>query len=546
MKKAYSIAALLLICFLLLPLGASAEGTAGWRENEYGRWWVDTDGTYPTSTWRTIEGARYWFDENGYAATGWRELKSGTYYFSATGQMQTGWVLSEGDWYWMHTDGKMLTGWQKCEGQWYYFSPSGKWNPDNSVVQNTIMGIDVSKWQEEIDWQAVKDFGVEFAFIRLGYGAGNLDGYFEKNMEQAEQVGIPVGVYYYCMARNEAEAVRDARFVIENLSGKLVSYPVAIDLEDKSQEDLSKEQLGEIARAFCDEIAAAGYTPMLYCNEYWYKEKIDVSLVADVEKWIARYNAVYDTNVQRGIWQASESSRVEGVQWNADVNFAFRDYTQIVTPRRGPVEGYYETKGRWVPEESRWRFRYHDGSFAAGCWETVDGQDYWFDRDGYMVTGWIWDGSHYYFADEYGRTITGWLYRSGCWYYLGPEGKMVTHWQQIDGLWYFFSPGGNMITGWIWDGSHYYFADEYGRTIIGWLLDGGKWYYLDAGGKMVTGWRQLDGSWFYFHSGGNMATGWLRLGDTWYYLRDSGRMVTGRQYIDGTWYAFNEYGAWIP
>ena len=82
-------------------------------------------------------------------------------------------------------------------------------------------------------------------------------------------------VHIYSQARNVSDAVSDARYVVSELKGYTISYPVAIDLEDSSQTDLSKAQLGAIAKAFCDEIRRYGYTPMVYCNENWYKNYID-------------------------------------------------------------------------------------------------------------------------------------------------------------------------------------------------------------------------------------------------------------------------------
>ena len=180
-----------------------------------------------------------------------------------------------GKWY-EYSDGtRPKLSWRKIDGQWYYFNSKGYWIDDNTYEEGSLKGIDVSKWQEEIDWQAVKNDGIDFAMIRLGYNTNQLDMYYQRNMKEAEKAQIPVGVYYYSKAMNEEEAVRDAEFVIENLNGYKVSYPVAIDLEDKVQEDLSKEELGKIARAFADEIQSAGYTPMVYANENWHQNYID-------------------------------------------------------------------------------------------------------------------------------------------------------------------------------------------------------------------------------------------------------------------------------
>ena len=466
MKKVFKATlALFLIVCTMFSFTVSAEEIYGWQYNDVGWWWVDSDGTYPTNAWRKL----------GY--------------------------------------------------NWYYFDSNGYWVDNNDYEKGSIKGIDVSKWQEEIDWQAVKDFGIEFAFVRLGYGNKNLDRFYEANMQKAQEVGIPAGVYYYSMALNEAEAVRDARFVIENLAGKLVSYPVAIDLEDSSQINLSKQELGKIAKAFCDEIRKAGYTPMLYCNENWYKNHIDVSLIPNVEKWIARYGGTYDDNIKRDIWQCTSKSRVDGIKGNVDIDFAFKDYSKIITPRRFADEDYFDTKGVWKQNEIGWWYSYYTGGYPRNAWELIDGEYFWFDSFGYMKTGWIWDGSNYYYADSLGHLCYGWLNVDGNWYYLNQKGAMLTGKQTIDGSLYYFKQSGAMATGWAKTGGSYYYADIYGRLKTGWLLWENKWYYLDQNGVMQTG--------------------WLKLNNDWYYLNSGGDMVTGTKFIDTRWYTFNIYGVWV-
>lgn len=158
--------------------------------------------------------------------------------------------------------------------------------------------------------------------------------------------------------KSEEEAIADAQFVISNMKGYLVSYPVVIDLEDSSQASLSKTQLGKIAKAYCDEIHAAGYTPMLYCNENWYRNHIDISQITDVEMWVARYGGTYSTSIPRGIWQCRSTGRVNGIGGDVDIDFGYKDYTQIVTPRTDYAEGYVMTEGIWVKDGHGWWYRY--------------------------------------------------------------------------------------------------------------------------------------------------------------------------------------------
>lgn len=477
-----------------------------------------------------------------------------------------GWVqVSGGRWRYRYSDGKYAEKcWLKINGAWYYFDSSGYWVDDNTHESGSLKGIDVSAWQGKIDWQAVKNDGIQFAFVRIGHGAHVLDTYYSQNMKGAQEAGIPVGVYMYSTAKNEAEAIADAQFVIRNMEGYLVSYPVVIDLEDKSQDSLSKYQLGRIAKVFCDEVRAAGYTPMLYCNENWYKNRIDVSQITDVEKWIARWNVRYDTSIPRGIWQ-SGVGRIQGVNTNVDIDFGYKDYTQIVTPRTRYADGYRMTAGTWVQDRHGWWYNYYTGGYPAQAWELIGGAWYWFDSNGYMATGWRnIDGTWYYLTSS-GAMATGWVQVGNTWYYLSGSGAMLTGfqtignavyyldesgamatgWRLMDGTWYYFHSSGAMATGWMQSGNWYYLDPADGKMAVGFKTVGDAVYYLTESGAMVTGWRLVDDTWYYFEASGAMVTGWLQLGDVRYYLAEDGKMLTGLQTIDGVEYEFDTSGACI-
>lgn len=477
-----------------------------------------------------------------------------------------GWVqVSGGRWRYRYSDGAYAEKcWLKINGAWYYFDQDGYWVDDNTHESGSWKGIDVSAWQGKIDWQAVKNDGIQFAFVRIGHGAHVLDTYYSQNMKGAQEAGIPVGVYMYSTAKNEAEAIADAQFVIRNMEGYLVSYPVVIDLEDKSQDSLSKYQLGRIAKVFCDEVRAAGYTPMLYCNENWYKNRIDVSQITDVEKWIARWNVRYDTSIPRGIWQ-SGVGRIQGVNTNVDIDFGYKDYTQIVTPRTRYADGYRMTAGTWVQDRHGWWYNYYTGGYPAQAWELIGGAWYWFDSNGYMATGWRnIDGTWYYLTSS-GAMATGWVQVGNTWYYLSGSGAMLTGfqtignavyyldesgamatgWRLMDGTWYYFHSSGAMATGWMQSGNWYYLDPADGKMAVGFKTVGDAVYYMTESGAMVTGWRLVDDTWYYFEASGAMVTGWLQLGDVRYYLAEDGKMLTGLQTIDEVEYEFDTSGACI-
>lgn len=448
----------------------------------------------------------------------------------------------EGWWYYEYSNGTSpKISWRKIDGKWYYFNSKGYWIDDNTYEEGTLKGIDVSAWQAEVDWEAVKNDGIEFAMIRLGYNTNNLDKYYQRNMKEAEKVQIPVGVYYYSKATNEEEAVRDAEFVIENLKGYKVSYPVAIDLEDKAQENLSKEEVGKIAKAFVDEVASAGYTPMVYANEYWHENHIDWSLLEGVEKWIASYAVIPNRNIERGIWQCCDTGLVDGVDGNTDINFGNKDYTKEIEARTEPLESYYK-RGLWMKNDRGWWYQYKKGGYPYNQWESINGKWYWFDKEGYVVTGWQFINGYWYYLDESGAMTTGWQSIDGYWYYLKSSGVMAIGWESIGGAWYHMDNSGVMQTGWQQLNGNWYYLKPSGVMAIGWERVGGAWYHMDSLGIMQTGWQSISGSWYYMNKSGAMQTGWLYLDGNWYYLKSSGAMVTGRHYIDGKWYSFSSSG----
>lgn len=198
-------------------------------------------------------------------------------------------------------------------------------------------GIDVSKYQGEINWNKVANDGVEYAFLRLGirgYGTGEivLDTTFEDNAEGALKEGIDVGAYFFTQAVNEEEAKEEADFVIEALAPYEISYPVVIDVEDVDDagartNDLTAEERTALVKVFCDRIREAGYTPMIYGNLKTFMLMLDITQLEDYEKWYAFYSTEefyypYDFS----IWQYSDSGAVSGIEKGVDMNISFKTW----------------------------------------------------------------------------------------------------------------------------------------------------------------------------------------------------------------------------
>ena len=193
------------------------------------------------------------------------------------------------------------------------------------------LGIDVSHYQGEIDWEKVKASGIEFVFVRMGFrgygedGTLKLDTNFEKNIQGARAAGLDVGVYFFAQAVNEKEAREEAEFVLDNLLEYDLQMPVVYDPESILHEEartdnVTGEQFTKNAKAFCETIEASGYDAMIYCNMLWRAFELDLEELSDYPIWYADYEEYPQTPYHFDIWQYSSEGTVDGIQGNVDLN----------------------------------------------------------------------------------------------------------------------------------------------------------------------------------------------------------------------------------
>ena len=194
-------------------------------------------------------------------------------------------------------------------------------------------GIDVSKWNGNIDWKKVKNSGIDFAILREGYGKENpnqIDKKFEENYTNAKNQGVHLGVYHYVYADSVEDAINEAKFCLKNIKGKQLDYPVVIDIEDKEQLKLSNRQRTDIVKAFCNEIEKAGYYAMFYCNLNWLKSYLfKDELLQKYDLWLAQWSN-NKPSCFCGIWQYSSCGKVEGISGNVDLNISYKNYPEII------------------------------------------------------------------------------------------------------------------------------------------------------------------------------------------------------------------------
>lgn len=197
---------------------------------------------------------------------------------------------------------------------------------------NAMVGIDVSKWNGDIDWYEVTQSEVSFAIIRAGYRgykSGNLivDPYFETNMRGAADAGIYRGVYFFTQAVNTVEAVEEASMVIELLKDYNVQYPIFIDTESTGAngraDGLDTETRTQICEAFCRTIKNAGYEAGVYASRSWYQHQVEVSRLEQFHIWLAEYRKepLYEGYYE--IWQHTSKGSVSGIHGNVDMNLSF-------------------------------------------------------------------------------------------------------------------------------------------------------------------------------------------------------------------------------
>lgn len=444
--------------------------------------------------------------------------------------------------------------WKKINGVCY--------NGSGQKLEGAITrGIDVSEWQDTINWSQVKKSNVDFAFIRISYGVSHLDNKYDYNMKQAEKAGIPVGTYVYSLALNTQQAMKEAQLAIREMDGYKVSYPVVYDIEYDQMRNLSAAQIANLAKAFCNEVKKAGYTPMIYCNTDWYDNKLDWSKMTGYDVWLARYGDTIfapDKNKYKyTIWQSTDGDGggylnttkglVAGipVYSTVDIDLGYVDYTKIITPRWHAQSGYkastspdtstYKGKTGWVTENGK-RFYYVNGVKKYG-WVEVNNKKYYIHKTTGMCKGRLVRDA---------KNVTN---------YVDKNGVMVKNtWVTYHTKRYYFDQNGNALKGMKKVGTnYYYFQTKYGYQMknVRYMNSNDDVYYFGNNGIMV---KNVFYTWsgnnedhtYYFGSNGKMQKGWLTLKGKKYYFN----LQTGIMYKNctlkrnGKSYTFDKNGVY--
>ena len=266
-------------------------------------------------------------DENGFLSWLWNWL------FGKKDEVEeeyTGWLTKNGKtYYYSASTHKPVTGIQSVDGKLYYF------DADGVMQKNVNFGIDVSKYQSNIDWNKVKKAGVNFVIIRIGYrgygASGTLvqDPMFEEHFTNARNAGLKVGVYFFTQAVTEDEAREEAQGCNWVLNGRKLDYPIYYDTEASTSpngtgraDGLGKEDRTKCAIAFCEEVKSLGYKPGVYASTTWFRNRVDLNQLRKYTIWNAHYG-VSSSPIDCDMWQGTEKARINGYSGELDANISY-------------------------------------------------------------------------------------------------------------------------------------------------------------------------------------------------------------------------------
>ena len=301
---------------------------------------VPTNGVSPTPKYNedanllsTSGEQLYYKNGNDYVAAKARDyLKNPNTQFyrqtkEASGYTYTGWQDIDGKTYFFDKNGNKVTGEQVIQGAKYNFGSDG-------VLQagSGNLGIDVSKWNGSIEWNKVKNSGINYVIIRCGYrgsttGALIEDPTFRKNIKGATAAGLKVGIYFFTQATNEVEAVEEASMTLSLISGYKISYPVFLDVEGSGGrgDAIDAATRTKVINAYCQTIRNSGYTPGVYANKTWLEKRFSPSAIS-AKIWLAQYATKPSYGGGYQMWQYTSKGKVNGIGGNVDMNLSYLGY----------------------------------------------------------------------------------------------------------------------------------------------------------------------------------------------------------------------------
>ena len=221
-------------------------------------------------------------------------------------------------------------------------------------------GIDISEFQGKLtekDWQEIKNSGIEFAILRIGFtGYGKSkskqkDSQFDNNYAMCKKVGVPIGVYWYSCAVTEEEAIEEAKKTLEYLKDKKLEYPIYIDTEDnhnikkyspESQFSIGKKRLTSVIKKYCEYIEDNNWYVGIYASLSWLYNQLELSELTAYDKWVAQWAPKCTYNGSYGMWQYTNNGKVIGK--TVDMNESYYDFENII--KQKGLNGFNKTENQ--------------------------------------------------------------------------------------------------------------------------------------------------------------------------------------------------------
>lgn len=552
-----------------------------------GTWYYFNGSGYMMTDWQKINNTWYYFNNSGAMLTGWRVINGKLYYLLPSGAMNTKDLYLNNHSYKFNTNGDLkfdqytlTVGTTQFLSADYFDSETVKFTTNNQkIVQvtddrglmmpisngtttikvtgkvagttftnnynitvkpnnNVNVGVDISYWNQNVDYNKLKANGVHFVVLRAGQS--KMDSTLVSNIKKASAAGMNIGLYWYVTSKTVAEANEEADNFISALNaidGYKINYPYFLDFEsDKIVENVNKSQwashIQAISEVFVNRLyESKGITNIgIYANMNWLNNYINNAYFASFPIWQAHYNL--QTNGPSAIIAGAKTYATyyqTGNKYNVNGNGA--KYMDLNYE-------YIMNRQRWFNNDNQ----YYDtnGNVVKSAWHLIAGQWYYFDQNGYKAKGRKLLNNKWYYFNSDGVMHKGWAKVNGVWYYFSNSGAMLTN------TWvgnYYVKNDGSMATN-TWIGIYHVNANGIWDKTAGWQKDAKGWWYLNTNGSYPTNaWKLINNHWYYFNKSGYMVTGWQYIGNKWYYFNGSGAMVTGWQKINNVWYYFNTSGA---
>lgn len=213
-----------------------------------------------------------------------------------------------------------------------------------------LKGIDLSEHQGVIDWAKVKQSGIDFAVLRIGYGkeVSQIDKQFKVNYKACTALGVPIGGYWYSYATTVEDAKKEAETCLKLIQGLPFEYPIYYDIEERRQLDLGKDRCSAMAETFLKSLESKGY----FVGLYTYKNALDNYFTDNIKKrfavWVAHYSTTADYSKTYGMHQYSSSGKLSGIGENIDLDYCYIDYPKIIKSKE--LNGFIKPPTEPIPQ----------------------------------------------------------------------------------------------------------------------------------------------------------------------------------------------------